>query len=339
MEQRIEYLLRQYEKNNCSREEMEELFSFINKLRAGDPSLKKAVRNLYNDIRKNHPSFTYVDEYGNLVLTEPEDHTTNLPDKTIVSRRAKWKLLIVVITSCIVGLYALVWIVRKNLSVANYIQKPAASVPTKKYVTKAQQGHLTLSDSTEVWLNVASNVEIPDKFSDSKREIALYGEAFFSTKSAANVPFIIKCDDITITAYSKSFNIKAYPNDKHLTVNSIDGKIRINRSGELIGVLSGGQSLKLNKEDDNITRKTITAENTTAWRQGNMMYEEEFMIDIIADIQRIYNVNITLGNADFERMRVSFSFTKHTTVTEVLENLCAVTNTQLDGENGEFIIL
>lgn len=339
MEQRIEYLLRQYEKNNCSREELEELFTFINGLRTGDQSLKKAIKNIYTDIRKNHPSFTYVDEKGNLILTEPEDHSINFPDKAIVSGRAKWKLLVVVVVSCVVGLFALVWIIKKNLSVASYIQKPTASHTTKKYSTKVQQGYLSLSDSTEVWLNVASSIEIPDKAPIDKREVFLNGEAFFTSKAVSDIPFIIHCADITITAHAKSFNIKAYPKSKQLMVNSVDGKMRITKGDELIGILSGGQSLKLNKEDDNISRRIVSVDNIAAWRNGSMVYEEEFMIDIIADIERIYNINITLADAGFERMRVSFSYHKEDKLIQVLERLCSITNTQLDGENKEFFIL
>lgn len=340
MEQRIEYLLRQYEKNNCSREELEELFSFINNLRAGDLSLKKAVKSIYNDIRKNHPSFTYVDENGNLVLTEPEDHSTDISDKATVSKTAKRKLIAVVMISCVAGLLALFWIVKQNIFVANYIKKPAANASAKKYVTKAQQGYLSLSDSTEVWLNAASIIEVPDDpSSNKKREVTLNGEAFFTSKSVVAVPLVIHCGNIIITAEAKSFNIKAYPKDKQLTVSSADGKIRISNGDELVGILSGGQSLKLNKEDDTISRKKISADGIAAWRQGNLVYEEEFMIDIIADIERLYNISVTLTNSDFEKMRVSFSFSKDMDVVKVLDNLCYVTNTQLDGEGRDFFIL
>ncbi|MFT3748759.1 MAG: FecR domain-containing protein [Agriterribacter sp.] len=338
MEERIEYLLRQYEKNNCSREELEELFSYINGLRVGDQSLKQAVKNIYDDIKKNHPSFTYVDENGKLVLTGPDDQTA-FSDKTIVSGKSKWKLLIVVTISCIVGFCTLIWIVRKNFSVANYIQKPVTNNPAKKIGTKVQQGRLSLSDSTDVWLNANSIIEIPDKFSNDRREIALNGEAFFSSKSSSATPLIIHCGRITITAYSDSFNVKAYPKDKHLSVSLVSGKIKLSRGSDLLGVLAGGQSLKVNKDDDNISRKAVSSENVASWRYGNMKYEEEFLIDIIADIERVYGISVTLADAEFERMRVSFSFTTHTAVAQVLENLCVITNTQLDGENGEYIIL
>lgn len=339
MEQRIEYLLRQYETNNCSREELEELFSFINGLRSADPALRKAIKHVYNDICKNHPSFTYVDENGNLVLTEPEEDPVNVPDKAMVTGRAKWKLLVVVIVSCVVGLYALVWIVKKNISVASYIQKPVADVSTKKYTSKSNHGHINLSDSTDVWLNTASTIEIPDKNSSNNYEVHLQGEAFFNTQSKANINFVIKTHDITISAFSRSFNVKAYPKDRHLIINSIDGKIRVSKGGELLGVLTGGQTLKINKEDGNITRKAISAENIAAWRQGNMVYEEEYLADIVADIERIYDVDIVLAGAGISDMRVSFSFEKSLGITQVLENLCSITNTELDGEDGKFIIL
>jgi hypothetical protein len=117
MEERIAYLLRQYEGNNCSREELEELFSYINSLRAGNQPLKQIIKNIYDDIKRNHPSFTYVDENGRLVLTEPDEQFDPF-DKTIIPPKSKWKLPVVVAAICILILFTLIWIIRKNFSVA-----------------------------------------------------------------------------------------------------------------------------------------------------------------------------------------------------------------------------
>ncbi len=71
MEERIKYLFRQYLENTCSREELEELFEYIRK-QEYDAILKSRIRGLYDAIQKNPSLLTYVDESGNLLLTEPK---------------------------------------------------------------------------------------------------------------------------------------------------------------------------------------------------------------------------------------------------------------------------
>ncbi len=163
MEDRIEYLLRQYEKNNCSREELEELFSYINNLRSNDLPLKKMVRNIYDDIRKNHPSFTYVDEEGQLVLNEPDESGT-LSDRTIVTGSAKRKIT----DSCssiVHGRAFFAWLAgKKNLSNDGYANAPYFRRANKKFSDRSEQKFFLLSDSTQIWLNSASSLEFPDHF-------------------------------------------------------------------------------------------------------------------------------------------------------------------------------
>lgn len=339
MEERIEYLLRQYEKNNCSREELEELFSYINNLRSNDLPLKKMVKNVYDDIRKNHPSFTYVDEDGRLVLNEPEESGT-LSDRTVVTGGAKRKLLAVVVLSCLVGLFSLVWLIKKNLSNDGYVVRPISGVLTKKFSNRSEQKFFLLSDSTQIWLNSASSLEFPDHFSDDKREVMLSGEAFIRVNSSQTSPFIIYTGGIVITAPpGTALNAKAYTEEQNAIVSVSDGKVILSRKDHRLPTVEQGRTLIIDKSDGNITQKKTAIENVAAWQRGDMVYEKERFIDVLADFKRVYNVDILLSDTGLENKELTFSFRRDIGIKEALLLLCKLTGSELDGENGKFIIL
>jgi ferric-dicitrate binding protein FerR (iron transport regulator) len=91
-----------------------------------------------------------------------------------------------------------------------------------------------------VWLNAASSLEFPDKFSGSKREVYLTGEAFFDVKHSDKSPFLIHTKNITTTVVGTAFNIKAYVNQKVIIVSVSRGKVKVSRDDQLIATLTKG---------------------------------------------------------------------------------------------------
>jgi transmembrane sensor len=339
VEERIEYLLRQYEKNNCSREELEELFSYINNLRSNDLPLKKMVRSVYDDIRKNHPSFTYVDEDGRLVLNEPDESGT-LSDRTVVTGSAKRKLLIVVVLSCMVGLFSLVWLIKKNLSDDGYVVRPISGVLTKKFCDKSEQKFFLLSDSTQIWLNSASSIEFPDHFSGDKREVMLTGEGFFRVNPAQTSPFVIYIGNIAITAPpGAALNVKAYNEERNVIVSVNEGKVILSRQDHRLPSVEQGRVLIIDKKNGSIDQKKIDVKDVAAWQRGDMVYEKERLIDVLEDFKRVYNVGIVLSDAALENKEITLSFRRDIGIREALLLICKITDSELDGENGKFIIL
>src|SRR5690606_11730859 len=56
---------------------------------------------------------------------------------------------------------------------------------------KGRQYHIVLSDGTKVWLNSATTMTFPVKFSGDLREIKLDGEAYFEVERASDWPFLV----------------------------------------------------------------------------------------------------------------------------------------------------
>jgi len=341
VEDRIEYLLRQYEKNNCSREELEELFSYINKLRNNDQPLKKMVKHIYEDIKKNHPSFTYVDEEGKLILTEPED-THFSSERISISKGARGKLLAVVIISCIVGLVSLGWLIKTNLSSDSFLKRHISGALIKKFSNRAEQAFIPLSDSSLVWLNAASALQYSDHFSDQeKEEVILNGEGLFKVSNSRSGPFLIRSDKVVITVLpGTTVDVKNYPDERSMVLYVAEGMVKVSRNEKLLPTVAAGQMLAINKADGQLTQGKTDIQLIAAWQQGNIYYKEQRLIDIIRDIERVYNIDITLSRHELEHKTISTFFRRDIGPRAALDTICTITGSQLDADgSGRFIIL
>lgn len=338
MEERLQYLLRQYENNNCSREELEELFSYIRNTGSNDDSLKRMLKKIYGDIRKNHPSFLYVDENGHLVFMEPRQDTPaekEAPSKRKKIKPASW---IFVLTGALM-ISAALWLTRKDIPGNRSRAGNSATVLTKKFSERSEQKFLLLPDSTRVWLNAASSLEFPEKFTGSKKEVTLSGEAFFEVRNTPDAAFIVHTGKVsTAVSGGGSFDIKAYPREREVTVSVSRGKAAVKRSGNIVATLIRSQQAKIDTYGEEIIEKNITGSKIAAWQQGEMIYDNELFTYIIADLERVYNVKINALNKEALSMKISASFKKDIGISQALLILCKLTGTTLDAGNGHFEI-
>ena len=75
--------------------------------------------------------------------------------------------------------------------------------------------------------------------------------------------------------------------------------------------------------------KNIPENEIAGWQQGNLVYDDETLEDIMADLQRIYNVNIQVADLSINGLKISTSFKREIGVEQALQVLCRLTDTKL----------
>ncbi|HVV02934.1 MAG TPA: FecR family protein, partial [Puia sp.] len=218
MEDRIRYLFRQYLENKCSRQELEEFFSYIRA--SGD---NETLRSLIKKVYENQvPSIqTYVNEHGTLILPGRAEGG-NIPVRQRQYRRNLAAGLVMFACLAIIG--TIVWLIRPSNHPA---PAPLAAGLTKSTTERSEYKYLLLPDSTQVWLNASSTLEFPEHFRTNKREVTLSGEAYFDVRHSEKTPFIIHTGKVSTTVLGTSFNIKAYPDRQHIIVSVSTGKVKV----------------------------------------------------------------------------------------------------------------
>lgn len=329
MEERIRYLFRQYLGNKCSRQELDELFSYVH-ASGHDELLRSLIKMAYETTQQTPPIQTYVNEHGTLILTEK----AGIPDVKAPKKRPSGRLLVASLIFVIAAV-PILWLAR---SPEGHHPAVVAAALTKRTTERSEYKYLLLPDSTQVWLNASSTLEFPEHFGTDKREVTLSGEAYFDVRHSENAPFIIHTGKISTTVLGTAFNIKAYPDRQHIIVSVSDGKVKVSYNNVPLATLVKGQQLKVDSRLNTAEEKRIAPAEVAAWQQGNMSYDDEAFEDIVADLERLYNVKIRIDNEPIRTLRVSTSFRREIGVEQALQVLCKLTDTMLRQSDGWYII-
>src|SRR5690606_16157854 len=129
------------------------------------------------------------------------------------------------------------------------------------------QYQLTLPDGTEVWLNAASSLRYPTRFTGGTRVVELAGEAYFAVAKNSQQPFIVKSSGQEIEVLGTEFNISAYADETEARTTLIEGAVKV--SHHLTGVVRvlapGEQAIRT---DDQLRITTADLNTVTAWKNG-----------------------------------------------------------------------
>lgn len=330
MEERIKYLFRQYLGNNCTRKEFDEFFALLRDA-SRDETLRGLISKAYNELGQS--SITYVDESGNLVLPEPEWFSRPIVEDKETTAPKKYSRLWMAagIAAVICGMIWLIPGIEAGADAAGTQMKVAST-------ERSEYKYQLLPDSTQVWLNAASTLEFPPSFEKGKREVFLSGEAYFDVKHAEQIPFIIHTGKISTTVLGTAFNIKAYDDLSNVTVAVRRGKVKVQFMEKEVAILTQGQQVKVNSDGKGVTDRRSGIGQVAAWQEGNLMYDDEPMLDVIADLERMYNVRIEVAGTTLRNMRITTSFSRQTGVEQALQVLCNLMECKLVQRNGKYLI-
>lgn len=160
-------------------------------------------------------------------------------------------------------------------------QKGTIAVMNTMTTPKGGQYHLVLSDGTKVWLNAASRITYPTSFSEKTRTVSIVGEAYFEVAKNARQPFVVKTPADQIVVLGTSFNVNAYPDERHSKTSLIEGSVMVNNVK-----MEPGQAYQNGKI--NITN----IEHDVAWRSGKIIFEDKSVPQIMNEIARWYDLEI-----------------------------------------------
>jgi ferric-dicitrate binding protein FerR (iron transport regulator) len=332
MELRLQHLFRRYLDNTCTQEELEEFFGYVHKSEH-DESLRQLIKKVYDEMATDHSTVPHVDEHGRLVLSETADQPVRLGLKNHRTVKASAKYLVAALLIIITATFFVVHVMHRQENKAT-----ALASLTKKATNRSESKFILLEDSTQVWLNAASSLEFPDQFDETKREVFLSGEAYFDVMHADKVPFIIHTGNISTTVLGTAFNIKAYPGEKNITIAVSRGKVKVTRQDGWEVTLTKGQQVKLHENGQEAINKNIPGETIAGWQQGLISYDDEPLRDIIADMERVYNVSISISDPSIADLGISTSFKKEIGIEQALQVLCKLTDAELKKTGDGFLI-
>ncbi|MET6996456.1 FecR family protein [Chitinophaga defluvii] len=165
----------------------------------------------------------------------------------------------------------------------NAVQQLALVTP------KGGEYHMQLDDGTKVWLNAASSIHFPTRFTGKERRVTVTGEVYFDVAKDAAKPFIVAVRDKEIQVMGTAFNVKAYPEEVQWEAALVNGAIKVG-AGKNGVVLQPGKMLTINGSQ--VKESAADLEAITAWKNGNFVFHQASFGELFAVLSRWYNVEV-----------------------------------------------
>lgn len=189
-----------------------------------------------------------------------------------------------------------------------------------------------LNDGTSVWLNAGSRLIYPSKFTGNRREVVLFGEAYFEVAKNKDFPFVVKTSAIEVKVLGTKFNVSAYPEDNVIQTVLIEGGVAIQKNGAGIFdkdlLLSPNQMASFDKVAMDAKVTNVDAGSYIIWTEGLLKFDDLEMCRVLKRLERYYNVHIVYADPSIGSQRITGKLDLNKDLMKVLEYLSKVSSTE-----------
>jgi len=142
-----------------------------------------------------------------------------------------------------------------------------------------------LPDSSVVWLNAGSLLEVAHGFEDSVRKVMLQGEAFFEVKHDDLHPFVVSTGLVETKVLGTSFNVSAYQNETY-TITVASGSVEVRNQQDKKIVLAPNEQVCIIDQLANWQRLEVDATKYTSWRADILWFDNSPLENVIPKLER-----------------------------------------------------
>lgn len=188
---------------------------------------------------------------------------------------------------------------------------------------KGERANITLPDGTAVALNSESSLTYtPRVFNKDKRQIRFEGEGYFQVAKNRDCPFLIDAEGLSVEVLGTTFNLDVRRSEKTAELVLEEGSVRFRslKTGK-DALLEPMEKLILDQETGQfVIESGRDIETETAWKRGELVFENVAFEDLISSLEKNYGVQI---ETDY-RSDAADSFTGTIPVNNLLEALTVI---------------
>lgn len=311
---RLRNLLDKYLNDMCSKSEMEELFKLI-KRAENEPEIKQFLSDHWQEIlqRENDDITDTMEEkgdwfheiYSEVLAREGVSSDADRP----VYQQKQYRAVPGSKKSYTWIKVAAVFVL--SLFVYHFTSSVAEEEPVREVVYEqktAEPGEkvrFILPDGTQVHLNSESSLQYPAAFDAKSREVYLEGEAYFVVEHDESRPFLVHTEEVTTRVLGTSFNIRSYPEDKHVRVVVVSGKVALlnqeTRDVENQVTLEANEWADYSIVNHSFSTDSGDITSFTAWNENVLLYHDKELREVASELERWYGVTIYFDNRGLKR--------------------------------------
>ncbi|RFS21962.1 FecR family protein [Chitinophaga silvatica] len=152
---------------------------------------------------------------------------------------------------------------------------------------------LVLPDGSMVWLNAASSLRFPTRFTGNERTVYLTGEAYFEVAAEATQPFKVQLENgAKIAVLGTSFNIMAYSDEKEINTTLVTGKVKVSTAKGNSVLLTPAQQAVLQRSNSELAVTPADIDKTIAWKSGLFEFDDDDISLVMRQLARWYDVDV-----------------------------------------------
>jgi ferric-dicitrate binding protein FerR (iron transport regulator) len=210
--------------------------------------------------------------------------------------------------------------------------------------------NVNLDDGSVVILQPFSEIRFIKKFGASYREVYFSGEAFFKVKRDEHRPFIVYSNEVVTRVLGTSFNIKAYANEKEITVAVKTGKVSVYKtkdkgvtskspSDEQAVILTPNQQIVYNRVQDRVVKQLVEKPEIVLQKPTlfTMNYDGVPVTRILKVIEENYGVIIDYKEEELSGCVLTTSMSDEG-LYERIDVICRAINAEYNIENAVIYI-
>ncbi|UYQ95393.1 FecR domain-containing protein [Chitinophaga horti] len=151
-----------------------------------------------------------------------------------------------------------------------------------------------LEDGTMVWLNAASSLRFPSRFTGDSRTVQVTGEAYFEIAPDAQRPFLVEANGHTaIEVLGTRFNVNAYTDQEHIYTTLLQGAVAVTTSEGRKVLKPGQQGVTQHQEGSSIAVQKADTVRAIAWKNGEFDFNDTKLSDVMRQLSKWYDVTVT----------------------------------------------
>jgi ferric-dicitrate binding protein FerR (iron transport regulator) len=168
----------------------------------------------------------------------------------------------------------------------------------------AQIRTLALDDGSSAQLGPNSELRVPAKFGTSMRGVALAGTAHF-TVEGAKPRFLVRAGPAILTAIGTEFTVRAYPDERRVTVMVREGTVQVDVAGGESRTLTEGTGIVI-RADSTLQPAAMTElTESVGWPGGTLVIADRPLREVLAEFKRWYGVELYVADTALLSQRVT----------------------------------
>ena len=231
----------------------------------------------------------------------------------------------------------------KKVKVQTATTSQSAPVIAQVVIPYGSRSKVILNDGTAVYLNAGSRLVHPTCFEKNKREVHLFGEAFFEVTKDKKRPFVVKTNSIAVEVLGTKFNVSAYPDDRLIQTVLEEGSVSIKRKDATLFekkvILKPNEMLSFNTHTNESTVTDVNPELYTYWRHGLLKFDNQQLSEITKKLERYYNIKIEFENKTDGYIKINGKLDLNSSKPEIFEYLSFVANVNITKQNEQHYLI